>query len=154
MSPENMPVNSQRDDEELTETSEQGEDTVFCPRAIENGAGPDSPFKGPFSGEMTWRDDDTCSYCGSLNPDTLMSRIEAGDVEIGPTDKNYKIYVSNSGGEDFKQTYRNCPEDSNCTGPDDCTHWVTRETSRTKFYFQHLSEEQMIRFIELLNDGK
>jgi len=146
-----MPVNSQRDDEELTGSSE----VVFCPRAIENGAGPDSPFKGPFSGEMTWQENDgSCSYCGSVNPDVLMERIEAGTVEVGPTDKSYKIYLQNINGEEFKQSYRDCPSNSDCTGPDDCTHWVTRDHPQAKFYFQHLSKEQITRFIELLNEKK
>ncbi|MGO7089472.1 hypothetical protein AB9E14_23640 [Rhizobium leguminosarum] len=102
----------------------------------------------------TWREDGTCSYCGSLNEKTFMCRLEAGDVELGPTDKSYKVYVENKGGEGFKQTYRNCPRDANCTGPDDCTHWVTRDISQTKFYFQHLSDEEQTRFIELLNAKK
>lgn len=123
---------------------------LYCPR----GSGPDSPFAAPFNGEMHWRDDETCSYCGSLHPDTLMARIEAGDVELGPTDKGYKVYVDNKGGEPFRQTYRNCPRDAGCTGPDNCSHWVTREASQTKFYFQHLSAAQRTRFVELLNQGK
>lgn len=107
-------------------------------------------------GADRWRNDDTCSWCGSLNPDILMARLEAADIEIGPTDKSYKIYVRNVGGAMFKQTYRDCyaragtskPE---CTGPDDCAHWVTRDTDQTKFYFQHLSPEQQTRFIEFYN---
>lgn len=111
--------------------------------------------------------DDSCRYCGSLNPDTFMRRLEAGDVLLGSTDKNYKVYVANKGGESFKQTYRDCPEDkekigaagnkymvSSCEGPKSCTHWVTRDTDRAKFYFQHLSEEQRHRFIQLLNEKK
>lgn len=83
-----------------------------------------------------------------------MLRCEAGDVELGPTDKNYKVYVENKGGDAFAQTYRDCPRDAPCTGPEDCTHWVTRSMDHTKFYFQHLDAEQRRRFIELLNDGK
>ena len=113
--------------------------------------------------------DDTCNYCGSMNPDTFMERVEAGDVELGATDKNYKVYVRNSGGKPFGNTYRDCPKDkemvgasgnkymvSSCDrGPDECTHWVTRTTDSTKFYFQHLSVDQRKRFIELMNqDGK
>jgi len=30
-------------------------DKEYCPRALENGGGPDSTFKPPFNGEMTWR---------------------------------------------------------------------------------------------------
>lgn len=129
----------------MTDTSVK----FFCPR----GPGPNSPFKAPYSGEAEWRAGDaTCSYCGSLHPDIFIARIEAGDVEIGPTDKNYKVYVENKGGEAFKKTFRDCPTGATCTGPKDCTHWTTRETESTKFYFQHLSIEQRDRFIALYND--
>ncbi len=101
-----------------------------------------------------YREDGCCSYCGSLNPDTLIKRMEAGDVELGPTDKNYKLYVKNAGGEAFKQTYRDCPAERSCTGPDDCTHWVTRDMDEAKFYFQHFNAEQRARFIELVNEKK
>lgn len=127
----------------------------YCPRSLENGGGPNSPFKPPFNGEMIWKEQDkTCSYCGSLNPDYLMQRLEAGDVEITPTDKSYKIYVKNNGGDPLMQHFRECPQVSDCTGPHDCTHWVTREASSEKFYFQHLNPEQRVRFIELYNDKK
>lgn len=51
-----------------------------------------------------WRDSDsirvdgTCSYCGSLDPDVLMERLERGDVELGTIDSAEKVYVSNAGG--------------------------------------------------------
>jgi hypothetical protein len=106
-------------------------------------------------GAATWRADDrSCSYCGSMNADDFMQRLEQGDVELGSTDKNYKVYVHNAGGVAFKQSYRDCPRDANCTGPDDCGHWVTREIQDGKFYFYHLSEAQQTRFIELYNAGK
>lgn len=120
-----------------------------CPRRD-----PHFPYAPGLAGLDTWEADDTCSYCGSLNPEVLMARLEAGDVELGPTDKNYKVYVHNKSGAQFKQTYRNCPSDSSCTGPRDCTHWVTREVEQTKFYFQHFSVEQQLRFIEMLNAGR
>lgn len=129
-------------------------DKHFCPRAVENGGGPDSPFKPPFNGEATWREDGTCSYCGSLSGDTFMARLEAGDVEVIPTDKSYKAYLRNISGETFKQTYRDCPKDATCAGPDDCTHWVTRDHDQPKFYFQHLSGEQKDRFIALHNEKR
>lgn len=123
----------------------------FCPR----GPGPGNPFHAPFNGEAHWREGDrSCSYCGSMHPDDFMARLEAGDVEITPTDKNYKAYLVNKGGEDFKQTYRDCPKDAKCTGPDDCTHYVTREIDQHKFYFQHLSEDQMRRMVDLVNEKK
>jgi hypothetical protein len=34
----------------------------------------------------------TCSYCGSIAPDEFM-RLAREGVELGPTDKNYKVYV-------------------------------------------------------------
>jgi hypothetical protein len=96
-----------------------------------------------------------------------MARLEVGDIKLGSTDKNYKVYVENAGGEQFKQSYRNCPNDKemigaagnkymtwSCEGPETCTHWVTREIGTTKFYFQHLSLPQQDRFIELLNEKK
>lgn len=87
----------------------------YCPRRIEDGAGPGGPFHCPE--EDTYRDG-RCSYCGSLSGDEIMRRIEAGE-EVGPTDKSYKIYLGNNKG-----------------------------------YFQHLSEAQMKRFVELLNEKK
>lgn len=51
-------------------------------------------FKLPEHDE--WRDDKTCSYCGSLEPAEFMRRAEAGD-ELGPTDKNYKVYIGGRG---------------------------------------------------------
>ncbi len=122
---------------------------INCPRRAENPMA-DRMFPGP----DTIRSDGTCSYCGSVDPDVLMARLEAGDVELGPTDKSYKVYLKNNGGAPFQQSYRDCPSDSKCTGPDDCTHWVTREAGNAKFYFQHLSDEQQKRFIELHNDRK
>ncbi len=118
---------------------EQNDKTEFdCPRAVE------SPFK---FGKARWRDDGTCSYCGSLSEDRFFEAIAAGAV-IGPTDKSYKVYLR---GDGFTQTYRNCPRDSDCKGPDTCTHWVTRPISQVKFYFQHLSDEGQHKFIDLYN---
>ena len=100
-------------------------------------------------GPDVWGPDDGCSFCGSLDPDVFMARIEAGDVILTPTDKNYKVYVRNIGGASFKQMFR----DSDSPKGDDPTLWVwtTRETQTTKFYFQHLSADQRTRFIELHN---
>jgi len=94
-------------------------DKFFCPR----GPGGNSPFAAPFNGEADWREDGTCSYCGSLNPDLLFAQIEKG-AELGPTDKSYKIYVRL------------------------VDHQVR---GAGKFYFQHLSDEQQVRFVELYN---
>lgn len=75
-----------------------------------------------------WRDDNTCSYCGSLHPDIMMEQLEAG-AEIGPTDKGYKAYLKPV------PTERKLPT------------WV-------KFYYRHFSEAQMKRFVEMVNEKK
>lgn len=129
---------------------------MFCPRRQE-APHISKSFPGP---DKYREEDDKCSYCGCLNPDTFMARLEVGDIELGPTDKDYKVYVENKGGQLFKQHYRDCYTGKDeegyvpCTGPDDCTHWITKETPRDKFYFMHLSVEQQKRFVELLNEKK
>ena len=121
-----------------------------CPRRNE-----DARSDLMFPHEDGYRDDDTCSFCGSLNPDTFMTRLEAGELTLGTTDKNYKVYVTVASGPMLKQTYRDCPSDGpRCAGPNECTHWITRESNHGKFYFQHLSVEQRQRFVELYNDQR
>jgi hypothetical protein len=118
----------------------------LCPRRRE------SHLQWP--GPDMWHGGQCCSYCGSLNPDVFMARLEAGTIELGPTDKNYKVYVENRGGEPFATVHRQCPPGQHCDGPDVCDHWVREERGHAKFYFEHLSEEQRRRFIELLNERK
>lgn len=67
-----------------------------------------------------------CSYCGSAHPEDVLAGIEDGSIVLTPTDDSYKTYIS--GGKI-----------NHCT---------------TGFYFQHLSQEQMDRFIELHNNKK
>ena len=43
-----------------------------------------------------------CSYCGSLHPELFMDAARLG-VELGPTDKNYKIYVGSDHAKFFFQ---------------------------------------------------
>lgn len=69
-----------------------------------------------------------CSYCGCMNNDTFMELLENEKITIGTTDKNYKVYVHMR---------------------DD-----TSEVLRANFYFQHLTEEQKRRFVDLYNDNK
>jgi len=102
------------------------------------------------SDEDYFREDDTCSYCGSLNPDTFMQRIKEGTVEVGPTDKGYKVYVKSLSAEQpFKHTYRIDHDD---TGDQTKWVWITRDADNSKFYFQHLSDEQKTEFVELYNE--
>lgn len=152
----------------------------FCPRAIENGGGPDSPFKAPFNGEMAWGDDQTCSYCGSLHPDALMAALEAGTVTLTPTDKSYKVYVDgmlNPRAGLLRIVAVSNAKDS--PGPgyvqfSEVEHgdvarrggwrsisvgdWVLVDiegpTRHAKFYFQHLSDAQRKRFVELYNEKR
>lgn len=135
---------------ELSQSKEVG--TKFqCSRRSESWIGSAPQFQRENDYDAS---DDSCSYCGSLNPDTFMVRVQAGDVLLGATDKSYKVYVKNDGGTPFKQSYRDCPRDSNCAGLDECEHWITRETNSTKFYFQHLNDEQKNIFFELLKQGR
>lgn len=97
-----------------------------CPRRAELGGAGAAVFKLP--PEDSYGDRDACSYCGSLNPDTFMARLEDGSIELCATDKEYKVYVSG-------------------TDPN-------RPLQTVKFYFMHLSEPQMIRFVELYNEDK
>ena len=127
--------------------AEQASVSMRCPRRDEVEV---SPFAGPQDHYQAG----ACSYCGSLDPATFMSRLEAGTIQLGSTDKSYKVYAHNSGGEPFLQTYRNCPRAQPCQGPDQCSHWVTREIDVAKFYFQHLDQNQRGRFVELLNANR
>lgn len=90
----------------------------MCPRR--------DPNPGPFNlpEHDIWHEDQTCSYCGSLNPDAFMEAIEFQDAELTPTDKNYKVYITRKVG------------------------------GHGKFYFPHLSEDQMTHFVELVNAKK
>lgn len=57
-----------------------------CPRV---------PYGEPFKfGLAQWRNDQTCSGCGSLSEQAFLEAVCRGE-EIGPTDKNYKVYVGN-----------------------------------------------------------
>ena len=140
-----------------------------------------------FPGPDTWRDDDTCSYCGSLNPDVFMAHLEAGDIEVGTTDKNYKVYVhglpnpnagnlcirsSVSGGKDTDEIPHGYVRPKDITDPEQLRVFNEWQKSNggeclravrftpdvperfAKFYFQHLNEAQMTRFIELFNEKK
>lgn len=91
---------------------------ILCP----SEPAPGGPFK--LGGNTFWRDDNTCSYCGSLSEDAFFAAIEKG-CELGPTDKDYKVYV---GGQKVGGT--------------------------GKFYFEHMSEAGKHKFIDLLNAKK
>lgn len=96
-------------------------------RVVQGRDDPASPFAGSGRDLDEWRADGTCSYCGSLNPEALMARIEAGDIELVPTDKSYKVYVRNACGPDL---------------------------APTKFYFYHFTPDQQAWFIDMLNQRR
>ena len=73
-----------------------------------------------------------CSYCGSMHPEDFLQAIETG-WEVGPTDKNYKVYVTEK------------------VGPGTFSKQSGRHH---KFYFQHLDQAQQARFVELFNAKK
>jgi len=113
-----------------------------------------------------------CSYCGSLSPEKLFELIELG-CEIGPTDKSYKIYVYGipnpiagqevyKGGESGPAFGRNgepskpdLSEQEIANGRyDRITVGPAPATTDSKFYFQHFSEADITRFIDLYNNKK
>lgn len=95
---------------------------MICPRRIEVRALPPDT-------EDEWKTQfwpfPNCSFCGSREPQELIEEIRSGKVVIGPTDKNYKVYVRIIG---------------DASGRDG------------KFYFQHFTKEQQNEFIELHNN--
>ena len=118
-----------------------------------------------------WTGDNTCSYCGSISPDVFFQAIEDG-CELGPTDKNYKVYVDlveptpdaervvssanfrPEGGEYLAMTPElaaRFPEHA-----DSAFIQIGRRgpVRHEKFYFQHLDEAGRDRFIELYNAGR
>ena len=58
-----------------------------CPRRL----GELGPWEHA-TGLDRWRDDDTCSFCGSLHPARFLEFAIEG-MELVPTDKSYKVYV-------------------------------------------------------------
>lgn len=116
----------------------------------------------------------SCSFCGSLHPDRFMELLEQGWI-LGPTDKSYKAYLARPYTDaevaDQRQrwlannpTVRAIRSLGERDGKTDEQIAADVETYRTtlpdpaaegrtlaKFYFQHLSEAQRDRFIELHN---
>ena len=99
----------------------------LCPRRVQE-FGDTSRFKVPQTDE--WREDRTCSWCGSMSPEYFFEAIEAG-CKITPTDKNYKVYVDGI-----------------------INVFSVPNNNHSKFYFQHFIKEQCIKFIDLYNNSK
>ena len=85
----------------------QVSENFTCPRRVEDGTDrDDSPFTFAGSNRDHWDvrelgKNPRCSYCGSIDPNSFMLRIKAGD-ELGVTDKNYKAYLP---GTDYPKFY-------------------------------------------------
>lgn len=90
---------------------------LVCPREEEGG-------RLDLERETAWRDDKTCNFCGSLDPEEFFRRVEAGHTVI-PTDKNYKAYVRES-----------------------------NDGQQSKVYFQHFDSLQQAKFVDLFNAKK
>jgi hypothetical protein len=116
----------------------------------------------------------SCSFCGSLHPDRFLELIREGWI-VGPTDKNYKAYLSQPLTEEEKtarkaqwmsgftaaemeaaaQDRGETPEqhrEALATVYDSQIAPAEGGSIETKFYFQHLSEPQRHEFIQLYND--
>jgi hypothetical protein len=122
-----------------------------------------------------------CSYCGSMHPDDFMEAVRNG-LEIGPTDKSYKVYVKGipregdpneprvvshakhqfSGSRSWKElsraekkaakAYRLMPGSDPKAEFWQFMPWG--ETVEGKFYTAHLSPEQGDEFRALYGEGK
>lgn len=119
----------------------------ICPRRVE-----DNQFE-QYSSDDFWTTgfglggrqgiEQSCSYCGSLHPDTFMKWV-LDQAIILPTDKNYKCYAR-------------CPYPDKHEGQITVTKRPYGALTMlygmdAKFYFQHLSLDQRLDFISLMND--
>ena len=70
----------------------------FCPRRRESSFGMETGTA--FAPPDVWQKVDpwgvTCSWCGSIKPEDFLAAIRQG-IEIVPTDKDYKAYVTGGG---------------------------------------------------------
>lgn len=142
-----------------------------CPRRREVGRENDTM-------RDLWHNDRHCTWCGSISGDEFMRLVENDECKLTPTDKNYKVYVETAAPNPDQLEIRGT---SNTEDPPSCGgdgEWVRREFIDTtkvntrgwllrddtwyliqkhgprrneKFYFQHLSEEQKDRFVQLMN---
>jgi hypothetical protein len=72
-----------------------------CPRRVQDGrlaSGADQDQYRSDRGDRWVR----CSYCGSLASEDFMAAVRDG-VEVGPTDKSYKVYVDGYAGKFYFQ---------------------------------------------------
>lgn len=146
--------------------------TFNCPQRMSGAAGNNDH----------WRENNSCSYCGSLHPDEFMAAVESGAGALTATDKNYKVYIDMPNPRVGKPrivsyTSGSADQPRSATAPWErateehvadarkqgirslaVNDWVQvvpeRETEHRKFYFEHLSLDQRRRFIDLYNEKK
>lgn len=145
-----------------------------CPRATDLWSKYDQTIR--FHGNP-----EKCSYCGSLSETAFLEAIEAG-CKVIQTDKIYKAYVmmpnpiagkttvcamSNHRQEGWievtEENLGTLPWDRWCgEGREPDKKWIGQwvsmspegERTQEKFYFMHLCEESMKKFVALLNEKK
>lgn len=83
-----------------------------------------------------WRNDGTCSYCGSMSPERLFAVLGAG-AQLGPTDKNYKIYVD-VGDQEATMAQRSAVKSAGGGG---------------KFYTVNLNSDNALRLRTMIMEG-
>lgn len=138
-----------------------------CPRRAES---PPAPFLGDPAKDH-FRNDHTCNFCGSYDPELFMQHLEDGSGELVGTDKSYKAYLripNERAGKKYIVGCANTTERPHGEGWRKVNpilrliykltkhdQWVCfseePETKQVKFYYMHLSDSQKDRFIELLN---
>lgn len=130
-----------------------------CPRR-----GDFAPVQEQDFGKDTPREDGTCSYCGSYPADKLLELLEKGELQIVPTDKNYKVYLNRSVPAEQEAALK---EEARLAASKDedgehrfeewwelARHDIIRGERVGKFYFQHFDEVQMQKFVDLYNENK
>lgn len=117
-------------------------DVQTCPRRIQE-AGPweHSENLDTWLQEARHEEGPTpyCSFCGSLHPEKFLELVTEGWV-VEPTDKSYKAYL-----RQVLAMEERTAEPGEPLPPIAC--------GRSKFYYQHLSEEQRQHFVDLYNDN-
>lgn len=139
---------------------------TICPRQTQ-----EATIRAQLDHEAHWREDGTCSYCGSIREDAFFEAIAAGE-QLSPTDKNYKAYIEipdpNVGKMRVISSANHLPDNGEwihvtaeslpglpAAAAEDMGRWIQiapHDEKRTaKFYFQHLSETGRAKLIELVN---
>lgn len=103
------------------ETWEPQESGVCPRRAQEVGAGTGVFFLK--DGKDYWRNDHTCTYCGSLKPEKVLELLKDGAKHERASGKNYKGYLSHK----------------------------SLDRGRDKFYIHHFTADQIMELNRLIN---